>query len=243
MHRSPETSSLKRINAIIGALFGFLGAVFITFLWVQYKLGDGDGWQALGVGIVGVVIVPLLTLAGLIAGLLEHRRVFGPLLRGFAAILAAICVYFGIAILAQDNENERLYGGVKYRMLAVTERRDIASAALTPLGGSAYWICSVSAVKPDDRPDRHDESCWIPDKLPAWQPGLKFRLTVCWFREGHFSDEDFLVSAPEYENNKEGFFVILFGRDNEVCLYTAYGERNSYDLKPASGKACSIMAK
>lgn len=105
MYRSPETSSLKRINAIIGALLGFLGAVFITFLWVQYKLGGGDGWQALGVGIVGVAIVPLLTLVGLIAGLLEHRRVFGPLLRWFAAILAAICV----AILAQDNENERLY--------------------------------------------------------------------------------------------------------------------------------------
>ncbi|ECF1703715.1 hypothetical protein E1B77_22785 [Salmonella enterica subsp. enterica] len=250
MQNAPQKSSVMRINGAIGALLGFLGSLLITYLWVQYELirVDSDGYRALGVGMIGVICIPLVTLAGLVVGLLEQRRVYGLLLRGFTALLVGICVCLGVAMVSQDREKARLYGGADAGMVAVNTsagRDYIINAALVPVGGSTYWICDVKRGEPDFIPERRDgDYCWLKDRLPAWQPGLKFQLPVRWYREKEgILDETFLVSMPPYENKKGLFFVIVFRPGNEICINTAYEEKSSFALKPASEAVCSVLAK
>ncbi|WP_230352864.1 hypothetical protein [Lelliottia sp. WAP21] len=248
MQDTPSGSSPKRINGAIGALLGFLGSLFITYLWIQYELirVDGDAWRVLGIGMTGVISIPFITLAGLVVGLLEQRCVYGPLLRGFTLLLLGICVVLGVSIILQDREKARLYGGPDARMVAFDTRAgqdDITHAVLTPVDSPASWICDVKRVEPDFIPERRDgDYCWLKDRLPAWQPGLKFQLSVRWYREKEgVQDKTFQVLMPSYENNNGLFFVIVFRPDNAVCINTAYETESSFVLKPASESVCSVM--
>ncbi|WP_318390557.1 hypothetical protein [Enterobacter sp.] len=241
------TSSHRGFNAMAGALLGFFGALFITALWVQYALNrvDSDGYQALGVGMIGAIGIPFITLVGLAVGLLEQRN-FGPLLRGFAALLAAICILLGIAIIAEDREYARLYGGPKAKMLAVNTKWSgdyVANAAIAPVEGSTQWLCDVENITPGKLPENTRHACSLPDKLPTWEPELKLQLMVRWYREKEgMLDTKFLVPVPYYENKKGLIFVIEFRSDNKACIKTGYEEASSSRLMPGMDVICSDIS-